>query len=56
MMDLTCSFFVVSSGKPWRRSKRIWWPKTDNVPVPVRSSFARAIIQDALEQIKVLQH
>src|SRR6516165_9321462 len=37
MMDLTCSFFVVVSGNPSFRSNRIWWPKIDNVPVPVRS-------------------
>jgi hypothetical protein len=23
MMDLRCTFFVVTSGKPWRKSKRI---------------------------------
>ncbi len=30
---------VVISGKPALRSKRIWWPNTDRVPVPVRSDF-----------------
>ena len=35
----TCTFFVVTSGKPSRRSKRIWCPNTDSVPVPVRSSL-----------------
>src|ERR1051326_6528661 len=40
MIDLTCSFLVVTSGKPWARSKRIWWPNTDSVPVRVRSRFS----------------
>src|SRR5215831_20631170 len=35
-----CTFFVVTSGKPSRRSKRIWCPKTLFVPVPVRSALA----------------
>src|SRR4051794_15351886 len=33
-------FLVVTRGKPARRSKRIWWPKTERVPVPVRSPFS----------------
>ena len=37
MIDFRCSFLVVTSGKPPARSKRIWWPNTDSVPVPVRS-------------------
>src|SRR5215470_6770330 len=40
MIDLTCSFLVVTSGKPSPRSNRIWWPNTDSVPVPVRSRFS----------------
>ena len=28
MIDLRCSFLVVTSGKPAARSKRIWWPNT----------------------------
>src|SRR6202171_2636673 len=40
MMDLTCSFLVVTSGKPAARSKRIWWPNTERVPTPVRSRFS----------------
>src|SRR6266478_6264442 len=40
-MDLTCSFLVVTRGNPCSRSKRIWWPKTESVPVPVRSRFSR---------------
>ena len=40
MMDFKCTFFVVTSGKPWRKSKRIWWPNTLRVPVPVRSDFS----------------
>ena len=31
------TFLVVSNGNPSPRSKRIWWPKTLRVPVPVRS-------------------
>src|SRR3954447_22619967 len=34
------SRLVVSIGKPAERLKRIWWPKIDNVPVPVRSCFS----------------
>ena len=34
------TFFVVTSGKPSLRSKRIWQPNTLLVPVPVRSAFA----------------
>ena len=37
IIDLRCSFFVVRSGKPLARSKRIWLPNTLFVPVPVRS-------------------
>ena len=39
MIDLRCSFLVVTSGKPCDRSNRIWWPNTESVPVPVRSAF-----------------
>ncbi len=35
-----CSFLVVTSGNPSLKSKRIWWPNTDRVPVPVRSVFS----------------
>src|SRR4051812_13295106 len=38
--DRVWTFFVVTSGKPADRSKRIWWPKTESVPVPVRSGFS----------------
>jgi len=31
---------VVTSGKPRCKSKRIWWPKIDSVPMPVRSRFS----------------
>src|SRR3954469_5468395 len=34
------TFLVVTSGNPSARSKRIWWPKTESVPVPVRSDFS----------------
>src|SRR5579875_710685 len=37
MIDFTCSFLVVSRGKPATSANRIWWPKTDKVPTPVRS-------------------
>ena len=37
MMERRCTFLVVTSGKPSDRSKRIWWPNTLFVPVPVRS-------------------
>ena len=37
MIERRCTFFVVTSGKPSLRSKRIWWPNTLFVPVPVRS-------------------
>ena len=39
-MERRCTFFVVTSGKPSLRSKRIWYPKTLVVPVPVRSALA----------------
>src|SRR4051794_23949985 len=38
MIDLRWSFFVVRSGNLSRKSNRAWAPKTDSVPVPVRSS------------------
>src|SRR5699024_9708870 len=38
-MDLRCTRLVVTSGKPSDRSNRIWWPKIERVPVPVRSDF-----------------
>ncbi len=34
------SRLVVSIGNPAERLKRIWWPKIDSVPVPVRSCFS----------------
>ena len=40
MIAFSGSFLVVSIGKPAARSKRIWWPNTDSVPVPVRSCFS----------------
>ena len=52
----TCTFFVVTSGKPAARSKRIWCPKTLSVPVPVRSPFSRPLVEHALEEIEVLPH
>ena len=39
-IDRVCTFLVVTSGNPSARSKRIWWPKTLRVPVPVRSDFS----------------
>ena len=47
---------VVSSGKPSARSKRIWWPKTERVPVPVRSVFADAVVEDVAHQVEILAH
>ena len=40
MIDFSGSFLVVSIGNPAARLKRIWWPKIDSVPVPVRSCFS----------------
>src|SRR5690606_1165656 len=39
-IERRCSFLVVTSGKPSRRSKRICQPNTLRVPVPVRSPFS----------------
>ena len=39
-IERRCTFLVVTSGNPSPRSKRIWWPKTLFVPVPVRSALA----------------
>src|SRR5690606_9747414 len=39
-IERRCSFFVVTSGKPSARSKRICQPKTERVPTPVRSAFS----------------
>src|SRR6202166_751477 len=39
-IDFSGSFLVVNIGNPAARLKRIWWPKIDNVPVPVRSAFS----------------
>lgn len=36
-MPLKNTRFVVSSGNPFARSKRICWPNSEIVPVPVRS-------------------
>ena len=44
MIDLRCTFLVVTSGKPSARSKRIWWPNTLRVPVPVRSLLATPVV------------
>src|SRR3954470_6758265 len=38
--DRVCTLLVVTSGKPSERSNRIWCPKTESVPVPVRSDFS----------------
>ncbi len=40
MIDFRCSFLVVITGKPLARSKRICQPKTERVPVPVRSDLS----------------
>src|SRR4051812_26467705 len=39
MIDFRCSFLVVSKGKLSLSAKRICRPKTDRVPVPVRSDL-----------------
>src|SRR5690606_25660473 len=36
-IERRCSFFVVTNGKPSFKLKRIWYPNTLRVPVPVRS-------------------
>ena len=38
------------------RSKRIWWPKTLSVPVPVRSPFSTPVVEDPLEEVEVRLH
>jgi hypothetical protein len=44
MMERRCTFLVVTRGKPSFRSKRIWWPNTLRVPVPVRSVLATPVV------------
>src|ERR1700742_3818730 len=39
MMERRCSFLVVSTGKCSRNENRFCGPKTEYVPVPVRSSL-----------------
>jgi hypothetical protein len=56
MIERRCSFLVVRTGKPSARSKRIWWPKTLIVPVPVRSDLVDPVGQDVVEQVEVLAH
>ena len=56
MIDLRCSFLVVSSGKPSRRSKRACAPKTESVPVPVRSAFGFPVFEDEPEEIVIFAH
>ena len=41
MIERKCSFFVVSTGKVSPTGNRACAPKTDSVPVPVRSPLAR---------------
>ena len=38
------------------RSKRIWYPKTLRVPVPVRSPLSTPWCQDVVQEIEVLPH
>ena len=56
MIDFRCTFLVVTSGKPSARSKRIWWPKIERVPVPVRSVFSTPVSRTSLQQIEILLH
>ena len=51
-----CTFLVVTSGKPAARSKRIWWPKTLRVPVPVRSPFSTPSSRMRVEEVEVGLH
>ena len=51
MIDLRWSFFVVSSGKLSRKSKRACAPKTESVPVPVRSVRGRPALQNKPEKV-----
>ena len=37
IIERRCTFFVVTSGNPLDKSKRIWCPKIEVVPVPVLS-------------------
>ena len=53
MIDLRCSFLVVITGSPLARSKRICQPKTERVPVPVRSDFVGAVFQHVAHQVEV---
>ena len=55
-IDLRCSFLVVTSGKPSARSKRIWWPNTLSVPVPVRSVLRTPCVAHPAHEIEVLLH
>ena len=53
MIDFRCTFLVVTSGKPSARSKRIWWPNTLRVPVPVRSALAVPCLEHQAQEILV---
>ena len=44
---------MVSSGKPWPRSKRICRPNTPSVPVPVRSSRCTPFARMSAQQVEV---
>ena len=56
MIDFRCSFLVVTRGKPAPRSKRIWWPNTLSVPVPVRSVLRDPLRAHPAHQVEVLLH
>ena len=56
MIDLRWSFFVVRSGKVSRKSKRACAPKTESVPVPVRSSFGLPVFEHEPEEIEIWPH
>ena len=53
--DGKCTFFVVTSGKPSPRSKRIWYPNVLTVPVPVRSAFGTPRGEDVADEVLVLR-
>ena len=55
-MDLRCSFLVVTSGKPSLRSKRIWCPNTERVPIAGAVALVGAVGENSLDQVMILAH
>ena len=56
MIDFRCSFLVVTSGKPSARSKRIWWPNTEQRAGAGAVALLHAVGEDVLHQFEVLAH